>query len=790
MPWRGRKRRIPNCPPNPPNWDFEEERVRKSPNLEGWGTSVSIFETSQPSFEEHLAQLLDYNVEGHEFNDRQVNALIKAIDQLKMLDPAVGSGAFPMGILQKLVFILSKLDPHNERWRDAQIATAEGLGDIEVREKAIAGIHEAFDRNELDYGRKLFLIQNCIYGVDIQAIAVQIAKLRFFISLIVDQRISEDSENRGIRPLPNLETKFVAANTLMGLEGQLFLKTPEIEQKERELAEARKQHFGARTRKTKERYRERDRTLRQEIGQLLQALGFPGETATKMASWDPYDQNQSSVFFEPSWMFGMADGFDVVIGNPPYVRQESIKHLKEVLKPLYDCYTGTADLYVYFYERGLKLLRPHGVLTYISSNKYFRSNYGKPLREYLTSHSKIHQIIDFGDAPVFTAIAYPTIVVTENVKAEQQQILTLNWQMGEPIEQFAAVVRRLSFRMPQKALMAGGWQFANDESLELLERLRKTGTQLGDYVENRFYYGIKTGFNEAFVVNRETRDRLIAEHSSSEEVLKPFLRGRDVKRWNVEYADLWLIFTRRGIDISQYPAIHQHLLQFKDRLTPGVPGGRKDGSYKWFEIQDNIAYWEEFEQLKIFIPAIVQNPDYAIDFSGYYGNDKTNICITDEARFVAALLNSKTIWWFICQTAASRQGGFYELKPMYVTQIPIAPAPDSTKALIETLVTYILHLTQENAPNSHKPMLNYFEQLINALVYELYFPAELQAQNLAFAPLLQTENLPSWDDISGDKITELRSMGDRLSHPDHPVQKNCDRLESVAVVRAIEGKGL
>jgi type II restriction/modification system DNA methylase subunit YeeA len=163
--------------------------------------------------EENLVQLLDYNVEGHGFDDRQVDTLIKAIDHLKMLDPAVGSGAFPMGILQKLVFILSKLDPQNQRWRDAQIVTAEGIEDIEAREKAIEGIYEAFERNELDYGRKLFLIQNCIYGVDIQPIAVQIAKLRFFISLVVDQRISEETENRGIRPLPNLETKFVAANT-------------------------------------------------------------------------------------------------------------------------------------------------------------------------------------------------------------------------------------------------------------------------------------------------------------------------------------------------------------------------------------------------------------------------------------------------------------------------------------------------------------------------------------------------------------------------------------------------
>ena len=499
-----------------------------------------------------LSRLLDYNSEGHDFGSAEVDRLIGAIDRLKMLDPAVGSGAFPMGILQKLVFVLSKLDPQNKRWRDAQIATAEGIEDIEARENAIVGIDEAFGRNELDYGRKLFLIQNCVYGVDIQPIAVQIAKLRFFISLIVEQKISEDVPNRGIRPLPNLETKFVAANTLMGLGGQVVLKTQEIEQKEQQLAKARKDHFGARTRQTKDRCRERDRTLRGEIGELLMGLGFPGETATKMSSWNPYDQNITSSFFEPSWMFGVQDGFDVVIGNPPYVRQESIKHLKDALKPIYECYTGTADLYVFFYERGLKLLRDRGVLTYISSNKYFRSNYGKLLRSYLTSRSTIHQIIDFGDAPVFTAIAYPTIVIAENAKAEKHQVKALNWEVGQPIERFASVVREQSFLMPQASLNTEGWQFANDESLALLDRLRKTGMRLGDYIGNRFYRGVLTGFNEAFVVDRETRDRLIAEHLSSEEVLKPFLRGRDVKRWKVEDPDLWIIFTRRGIDIKKY----------------------------------------------------------------------------------------------------------------------------------------------------------------------------------------------------------------------------------------------
>ena len=502
-------------------------------------------EEDESSLDEQIGGLLDYQEVGHRFDESQVLKLIAAIDQLKMIDPAVGSGAFPMGILQKLVFLLSKLDPNNERWRDVQFAAAQRIEDPEARDAAEKGIQEAFERNELDYGRKLYLIEKCVYGVDIQPIAVQIAKLRFFISLIVDQRVNDDDDNRGIRPLPNLETKFVAANTLLSIAdesgGNLTLKSPEIEQKEEELKDVRRSHFSARTQKTKQKYRDKDKALRQEISELLMGLALPGETATKMSQWDPYDQNTFANFFNSEWMFGVQDGFDVVIGNPPYVRHEGIKDLKPDLKPLYRAYTGTADLYVYFYEQGMNLLREHGILTYISSNKYFRAKYGEKLRKVLAEDSTLHQIIDFGDAPVFTAIAYPTIVIAQKAKPKDQRVMALNWEMGEPIEQFASVVKKESFWMPQQDLNAKGWQLADDDSLKLLKRLRKMGKPLGEYVNGRFYYGIKTGLNEAFVVDRLTRDRLIAEHPSSEEVLKPFLRGRDVKRWKVDYQDLYLI---------------------------------------------------------------------------------------------------------------------------------------------------------------------------------------------------------------------------------------------------------
>ena len=352
---------------------------------------------------------------------------------------------------------------------------------------------------------------------------------------------------------------------------QFDLFDEQIKRLREELELVRHEHFNARSPEKKARYRERDAELRQQIAEVLQTSGLPAPTASALAAWDPYDQNRAASFFDPAWMFSIKDGFDVVLGNPPYVRQEQIKALRPWLKEHYDCYTGTADLYVYFYERGIQLLRPGGVFSFITSNKWFRAAYGGPLRGWLTNHARLRQIIDFGDAPVFTTIAYPCIVIlTKEEQAEHEkagatpteQVRVLNWQPGPSIEQFVEVFQQQSFTLPQISLKSDGWQLESSTKLKLLDRMRVAGTPLGEYVKGRFYYGIKTGLNEAFVIDRTTRDRLLAEHPSSKEIIKPFLRGRDVKRWRVEPQDLWLIFTRRGIDIKKYPAIYAHLLPF------------------------------------------------------------------------------------------------------------------------------------------------------------------------------------------------------------------------------------
>ena len=353
--------------------------------------SLRSFAANSSVVEKKLRHLLSYTDEPHQFSPAEVQTLIAAIDNLKALDPACGSGAFPMGLLHKLVFILGKLDPHNEQWKQKQIAKAGEIPDATIREKTLADIEQAFAAGELDYGRKLYLIENCIYGVDIQPIAVQIAKMRFFISLVVDQKVDPAQPNLGVRPLPNLETKFVAANTLIGIEkpAQQLLRNPAIDAKEAELRQVRERHFTARTPATKARCRELDAKLRAEISELLRADGFARETTEKLANWNPYDQNASADFFDPEWMFGIRDGFDIVIGNPPYGFRDALTAAqKAYFRKVEGISFPSGDIAELFVIKSLdKLVRSEFTLTYLVPKKTLYGESWKNVRKLWLANS-------------------------------------------------------------------------------------------------------------------------------------------------------------------------------------------------------------------------------------------------------------------------------------------------------------------------------------------------------------------------------------------------------------------
>lgn len=372
--------------------------------------------------EQQYRQLMQYTDEDVSLTDDQRRQIMLSLYNCKVLDPACGSGAFPMGILQQMVHILSRIDPDNKMWKEIMLQkaideTSEAYRNSsnEERKELIADIERSFDEsiNRPDYARKLYLIENCIYGVDIQPIAIQISKLRFFISLVVDQNTNTDpTDNFGIRPLPNLEAKFVAANTLIGLDkkdASLF-DSEEIKAKENELKIAKHKIFGAKTVRTKRKYKNIVNELRQEIADMLYANGAVGnDEARQLASWDMFNQNASSNFFDPEWMFGVKDGFDIVIGNPPYVLIP-LSLYKKLYSNYYNWQEGKIDLYRLFIECSVKYLMNNvGILVLITPNTFLTIPSCKMLRKRLIELTHF-MFIDNYDLTVFDTVSVNNVV--------------------------------------------------------------------------------------------------------------------------------------------------------------------------------------------------------------------------------------------------------------------------------------------------------------------------------------------------------------------------------------------
>ncbi len=433
-------------------------------------------------FEERLRDdLLAYDLLGekdssndHMIYDSEIEPMIQAVDDLKILDPAVGSGAFPMGILNKLVLILRKLDPENERWKQQQIDQANNIPDPTSRKGSRDVIDEVFsEENQYNnYGRKLYLIQNSIYGVDIQPIAVTIAKLRFFISLVIEQKPNEIADdNYGIRPLPNLETKFVAANTLIGLmqlqkeDLQALLDDGNIRQLRQKIEGIRKKYFSENDRQEKLDFIKDEEDCRNKLEEALvikynelrseekskisyQVSQLPNEDdqkqlreklekkfrgyeanltkgveeAKRIAKWDPYDQNDKADFFDPEWMFGIKDGFDITIGNPPYVRadaggqdqakKQQIKEMRLQIKDSkqYETLYEKWDLFIPFIERSYKLLKPEGFTTLIVSNAYCHAKYAQKSQNWFLDNSKILRLDFCSKVPLFGSVGIRNVI--------------------------------------------------------------------------------------------------------------------------------------------------------------------------------------------------------------------------------------------------------------------------------------------------------------------------------------------------------------------------------------------
>ncbi len=367
--------------------------------------------------EPQYRDLVSYATDDVALTEGQRKSILNALYNCRVLDPACGSGAFPMGVLQQMVHVLKRIDPSNEMWNDmvVNIAIEDAKRELkkaanneqerqkveENRKARLDDIESAFNQsiNDPDYARKLYLIEHCIYGVDIQPIATQISKLRFFISLVVDQKPTDDPKsNFGIRPLPNLESKFVTANTLIPLDRSrdLFTSSAEVKYYEDLLHELNHRIFLAKRNKDKQELRQRMSDTRRMMALVMQNEGFIGNDGfNQLSEWNMFDQNASASFFDPEWMFGVKDGFDVVIGNPPYVQLQSNKGTvgKMYQNKGYTAFFKMGDLYCLFIEKGYKLLKNDGILSFINPNTWLQSISFAPIRKFITTNMAWHQVL-------------------------------------------------------------------------------------------------------------------------------------------------------------------------------------------------------------------------------------------------------------------------------------------------------------------------------------------------------------------------------------------------------------
>ena len=638
--------------------------------------------TVSEELEPQFRQLLQYTDEPINFTDEQRFNIMQSLYNCKILDPACGSGAFPMGILQQMVHILGRIDPNNTQWKEMMMnkaidETTEAYrnSSSEERKVLVKDIESNFDQdlNRPDYARKLYLIENCIYGVDIQPIAIQISKLRFFISLVVDQNTNTNpTDNFGIRPLPNLEAKFVAANTLIGLnkkEASLFDKDI-IKAKEDELKSAKHKIFNAKTVRTKRKWRDRVNELRREIADMLKDCGAVGNSeAQQLADWDMFNQNDSSPFFDPEWMYGVKDGFDIVIGNPPYVLLQNTnisQRVKNLLLSSYYVAQYKVDLYHLFYEKGLEMLKNGGVLDYITPITFLKNTHNNKLRQKLISESSILIIIRFF-IPVFDAKVDNIIFICRREK-------TMNNIVGyiDITNNISEIIDNRQYNHYNQGLAnAPDYSIALDVDTgnNILLKIEKN-FRLNDFTKS--YFGIQTFDRSVFVSNTKLDNNYV-----------PVIDGSNIKPYAL--------------------VPHTEYVNF-------IPEAIKSGGNSNVYSCDRIVV----RQIGIY-------PEGCICPSGLYTlNTIYNLYLWNNKlclKYLLGLINSKLLHYYWILTYSDSKKTFPKIKKAPLDSMPIVYTQDSRiKNRIVSLVTDIIDF-KRTAPNTDTSLE---EQEIDYLVYKLY----------------------------------------------------------------------
>ncbi|BDX37690.1 hypothetical protein CYCD_10450 [Tenuifilaceae bacterium CYCD] len=712
--------------------------------------------------------------------------LNELLDNIKVCDPAIGSGAFPIGILQEIFEAKKFIYPYlktNKEFNPAQV--------------------------------KKDIIQKSIYGVDLEKGAVDIAQLRFWLALVVDE------ENP--HPLPNLDYKIMQGNSLLEsfegidlskaalfeepkvriIEPDLF-REPEtvygftdknrndikelvstyfkVEDKN-EKAEIRKridkivtEHIDKSLegyenqllieiagleetlKRHKEFLRKSDKTEK-EIEKRKKQLEQKGEARKKLLAFEHTDERPYflwHLFFTDVFDKG---GFDVIIGNPPYIQLQKMGKDADILQDAgFKTFKRTGDIYTLFYEKGIDILKDKGTLTFITSNTWMRTNFGEDLREFFVTKSNPEILLNFEDTKIFpTATVEVNIMVTKKEKWNknlQAVAIKGDYVPGNSINDYLKAKKIVLYDLDKEA-----WVIVDSQDFEIKNQIVAKGKLLKDW-DIEINYGFKTGFNEPFFIDEEKRKELIDIDDSSKEIIKPLVRGREIKKYAYNFQNKYVIFSHNGtkskvrIDVpNNYKAIYQHLLKYKDKnselVRPNSKGviqtliDRADQGFHWTNLRD-CAYADSFEKDKIIWLSITDKPAFAYDDKGMYVTAPAYILTSDCNKYLLTMLNSKVMEWYLDKVSSSTGQGTNQWSKMFVEQLPIPQLSEEKRKPFEVLADYLILLNDPNTPSilehaSNEMISQQFEEVLNMMVYELYFEEHMKGKEI---DVLQFINFP------------------------------------------------
>ncbi|MEI2674369.1 MAG: TaqI-like C-terminal specificity domain-containing protein [Chitinophagaceae bacterium] len=592
----------------------------------------------------------------------------------------------------------------------------------------LVDLHEVLGTVKSSYELKKDILSQNIYGVDIMPMAIEIARLRAWLSLVLeeDYKPSDHKHNFGVKPLPNLDFKFVCANSLIDSGYEEFLTKLKLSNgvptllrmdgEIKKLEQIRDDYFDTAGHQEKrddlrKKFFDTKNYIKTEFQSLRKNWNL-GDFFNKIDDWNPFDDSYASSFFSPSWMFGkkVREGFDVVIGNPPYVQmQKNNGYLANQFKGTgYTTYERTGDIYALFYELGFKILRKEGVHTFITSSQWLKANYGKSLRKLFLTKNPL-KLIALGPGIFESAVVDTNILIAKNESNKNR----LEGSTVDKPEQLNYLNDLKYQTMPY--VTVENWAILNDGNQSINEKIKAKGKELKKW-NIKINRGVLTGYNEAFIIDEAKRNELIKADAKNSEIIRPILKGREIEKYFTNWEGDYLINSHNGskaqkikrVDIDKYPKLKKYLDLFKEKLEQ-----RLDQGHTIYNLR-NCAYLNEFSKEKIIWKRIGSQLRFSYSDSEIYCLDSTCIATGEKIKYLTALLNSKLCNYQLFESAPKTGMGDLIISVQALEPLLVYYPTDKEQKKIEKLVDEILKKKKANHDTTS------LEKEIDVLVYHLY----------------------------------------------------------------------